>query len=62
MTNIWNASIQSSQGDQYVIKDMGWDGFIAPGQSVDFGFNGSNSANMNLGLSNVVLNGVTVET
>jgi len=60
ITNIWNATIQSDLGDRYVINDLGWDGIITPGGSIEFGFNASNSPNINLALSNVTLNGVAI--
>ena len=56
--HIWNADIESRQGNKYVIKDVGWNGLIAPGASVEFGFNGSNSDDINLAVDNVELNGV----
>ena len=36
---IWNAQIVSQAGNHYTIKDAGYDATIAPGQSVNFGFN-----------------------
>lgn len=39
--SIWNAKIISHQGNHYVIGNESWDGVIAPGQSVSFGFTGS---------------------
>ena len=56
--NIWNGNIESHQGNKYVIKNADWNGTIAPGQSIEFGFNGTNSDSMQLELGNVELNGV----
>ncbi|MEM6399522.1 MAG: glycoside hydrolase family 9 protein [Cyanobacteria bacterium P01_D01_bin.116] len=39
---IWNSSIESYQGNEYLIKDVGWNASIAPGSSLEFGFNGIN--------------------
>ncbi|MFN4257861.1 MAG: cellulose binding domain-containing protein [Gemmataceae bacterium] len=41
ITSIWNASIASKQGNHYVIQNASWNGHIAPGGTVSFGFNGS---------------------
>ena len=58
ITQIWNSSIQSNQGDEYIIKNASWNGLIAPGTSVEFGFNGTNSDDINLVVDNLELNGV----
>ncbi len=60
MNDIWGGSIESHQGDQYVITNAAWNGFLAAGESIEFGFNGSNSDRMNLELSNVELNNVII--
>ncbi|MBM4070068.1 MAG: hypothetical protein FJ271_14115 [Planctomycetes bacterium] len=39
--SIWNARIDSRQGNHYVIRDGGHNAVIAPGATVSFGFNGS---------------------
>ncbi len=41
ITSIWNATIASHSGTQYVIDNAGYNSSIAPGQSVTFGFLGS---------------------
>ncbi|MEM7725166.1 MAG: cellulose binding domain-containing protein [Cyanobacteria bacterium P01_A01_bin.45] len=55
---IWNGSIESQSGNKYLIADAGWNASIAPGQSVHFGFNGSNSDDMKLALNGVEFNQV----
>ena len=60
--NIWNGSVESHEGDKYLIKDGGWNGSIPPGGSVEFGFNGSNSDDMKLALGSVELNGMPTDT
>jgi hypothetical protein len=35
----WSGEIVSRAGNHYAIRNAGWNGTIAPGQSVDFGFN-----------------------
>jgi len=41
ITTIWNASITSHVGNHYVIQGASWNNSLAPGASVNFGFNGS---------------------
>jgi Cellulose binding domain/Bacterial Ig domain/Calx-beta domain len=41
ITDIWDASIVSHTGNQYVIENAGWNSTLAPGGTVSFGFNGS---------------------
>ncbi len=41
ITSIWNSSIVSHTGNQYVIANAGWNATIAPGGTVTIGFNGS---------------------
>jgi len=36
--NIWNAVIVSHVGDHYVIQNAAWNGSIAVGSEVSFGF------------------------
>ncbi|MEM7553065.1 MAG: glycoside hydrolase family 9 protein [Cyanobacteria bacterium P01_A01_bin.84] len=55
---IWNGSIESHQGKQYVVQNAAWNPSIAPGQSVSFGFKASTSGDMNLALSGAELNRV----
>ena len=35
---LWNASVYNNQGENYIIKNGGWNYEIAPGQTVDFGY------------------------
>ncbi len=37
---IWNATIESHDGNQYLVKNQGYNANIAPGQSASFGFEG----------------------
>ncbi|GAB1337860.1 glycoside hydrolase family 18 chitinase [Streptomyces sp. E-15] len=39
-TSAWDATVTNS-GDHWTAKNVGWNGTIAPGASVSFGFNGS---------------------
>ena len=43
ITNLWNADMYEQKGDEYVIKNVGWNFEIAPSQSVTYGYtlNGS---------------------
>ncbi|WP_405887168.1 glycoside hydrolase family 18 chitinase [Streptomyces longwoodensis] len=40
VTSAWDATVTNS-GDHWTAKNVGWNGAIAPGASVSFGFNGS---------------------
>ncbi len=40
ITNIWNGTIESHEGNHYVIKNAGYNANISAGQSITFGFNG----------------------
>lgn len=40
VTSAWDATVTNS-GDHWTAKNAGWNGTIAPGASVSFGFNGS---------------------
>ncbi|MFF5154705.1 glycosyl hydrolase family 18 protein [Streptomyces sp. NPDC000348] len=42
VTSAWDATVTSS-GDHWTAKNLGWNGTLAPGASVSFGFNGSGS-------------------
>ncbi len=42
VTNSWNAQVSGS--GPYTASDMGWNGTIQPGESVQFGFQGSGTA------------------
>lgn len=41
VTSIWNASVASHVGNQYVIQAVAWNSTIAAGASTSFGFNAS---------------------
>ena len=43
ITQIWDAEIVSQNGDNYVIKNAGYNGTISAGQEVSFGFLGNGS-------------------
>lgn len=36
--NLWNASVYDNQGEDYIIKNGGWNYEIEPGQTVNFGY------------------------
>ncbi len=38
INNLWNATVYDQQGEDYIIKNSGWNYEIAPGQSVNFGY------------------------
>lgn len=40
ITNIWNGTIESHEGNHYVIRNAGYNSNIGAGQSITFGFNG----------------------
>ncbi|MFF8635511.1 glycosyl hydrolase family 18 protein [Streptomyces pilosus] len=42
VTSGWDATVTGS-GDHWTAKNLGWNGTLAPGASVSFGFNGSGS-------------------
>ncbi len=42
VTSAWDATVTNS-GDHWTAKNKGWNGTLAPGASVSFGFNGSGS-------------------
>ncbi len=41
ITSIWNAKIISQEGNRYVVGNESWNGSVAAGANVQFGFNGS---------------------
>ncbi|MEM9266958.1 MAG: cellulose binding domain-containing protein, partial [Cyanobacteria bacterium P01_F01_bin.13] len=58
ITQIWNAQIVSRRGNTYVISNASYNGTIAPGQDVSFGFLGEGSTST---LPNVFkLNGTVI--
>ncbi|MBD0424240.1 cellulose binding domain-containing protein [Streptomyces sp. TRM S81-3] len=42
VTSAWDATVTNS-GDHWTAKNLGWNGTLAPGASVSFGFNGTGS-------------------
>ena len=38
INNLWNATVYDQRGEDYIIKNSGWNYEIAPGQSVNFGY------------------------
>jgi aryl-phospho-beta-D-glucosidase BglC (GH1 family) len=57
ITNIWNAEIVSHVGTRYVIRMASWNGTIAPGGEVTFGFQ---ATGLGRTATNVKLNGALV--
>jgi GH18 family chitinase len=41
ISSIWDAKVISRDGDRYTISNAGWNGSLAPGATVSFGFIGS---------------------
>jgi hypothetical protein len=60
ISSIWDASIVSHSGSQYVINNAGWNSTIAGGSSVSFGFNGSPGVVGTDVPSKYILNGVAL--
>lgn len=46
ISSVWNAQIVSHTGNHYVIKNGGWNGNIAAGDSANFGFQSSSDASV----------------
>jgi hypothetical protein len=59
ITGIWNALIVSHVGKHYVLKNAAWNADILPGQTIDFGFQGT-TGNVLDGPKNIVFNGSPV--
>ncbi|MCE9553553.1 MAG: cellulose-binding domain-containing protein [Planctomycetes bacterium] len=57
IVNIWNAVIVSHVGTHYVIQMAPWNGVIAPGGELTFGFQATGAGRT---ASNVKLNGTAV--
>lgn len=38
ISNLWNADLYEQNGDEYVIKNVGWNFEIAPNQSITYGY------------------------
>ncbi|SDJ76986.1 glycoside hydrolase family 18 chitinase [Streptomyces indicus] len=56
VTSAWDATVTNS-GDHWTAKNLGWNGTLAPGASVSFGFNGSGSGSP----ANCKLNGASCD-
>jgi hypothetical protein len=59
ITQIWNAAIVSHTGTHYVIQNASYNATIAPGQSVNIGFNGA-PGHLTSGPTGYILNGVSL--
>jgi aryl-phospho-beta-D-glucosidase BglC (GH1 family) len=59
ITGIWNALIVSHVGKHYVLKNAAWNADILPGQTIDFGFQGT-AGNVLDGPKNILFNGLPV--
>ncbi len=57
ITQIWNATIESHSGTHYVVRNASWNGSLAPGATVTFGFLGT-AGNVTSGPTGYVFNGV----
>jgi hypothetical protein len=62
ITTVWNAQLVSHVGTKYTISNLPgfWNAQIAPGTSIDFGFNTRLDVGQATGISNVTLNGKAV--
>lgn len=40
---IWNAEVSSNEGNEYVIKNVGWNQDIVAGNSIEFGLSGDHA-------------------
>ncbi|MFH8608281.1 glycosyl hydrolase family 18 protein [Streptomyces sp. NPDC018029] len=56
VTSAWDATVTNS-GNRWTAKNLGWNGTLAPGASVSFGFNGTGSG----APSNCELNGASCD-
>lgn len=56
VTSAWDATVTNS-GNHWTAKNVGWNGTLAPGASVSFGFNGSGSGDP----ANCKLNGASCD-
>ncbi len=61
ITDIWNAEIISREGNRYIIRNANWNGAIASGQTVTFGFNGKKATGVTLEPQNYKFNGVALD-
>jgi chitinase len=56
VTSIWNAKVAARSGESWTVSPESWNGSIAPGASVSFGFNGTPGAKYKVP-TNFILNG-----
>ncbi|HEY1065301.1 MAG TPA: Calx-beta domain-containing protein, partial [Pirellulales bacterium] len=61
ITGIWGAEIVSRVGNRYVVRNLSWNAQIAPGGSVNFGFQGV-TGNIVAGPTDIVLNGQPISS
>lgn len=59
ITNIWNAEIVSKEGDVYTIQNVAYNGDLAAGEEVSFGFQASGN---DATISNIMVDGEPVGT
>ncbi|MCH2211682.1 MAG: cellulase family glycosylhydrolase [Fuerstiella sp.] len=59
ITQVWSGTLMANAGDRYTIRNAGWNGSVAPGQTVSFGFNGT-FGNVTTPPQNVTINGTPV--
>ena len=55
--SVWDAEIVSRDGDRYIISNLGWNGSIAPGAELSFGFTAAGSGDEKP--TDVIFNGVS---
>jgi hypothetical protein len=58
IVDLWNATLVSKVGTRYTLRAKSYNGAIAPGSSVAFGFRADGA--VGAGMTNVKLNGVSV--
>ncbi len=56
LTQFWNGTLVSHEGNTYVVKNVSWNARVEPGASVTFGFSG-NPGNVTTEPRNIVING-----
>lgn len=57
---VWNGTIKSRDGNRYVVRNADWNGILAPGQAVAFGFTASSAIAIHGIPGDFHLNGVHV--
>ena len=61
ITHIWGAEIVSHEGNNYVIKNLSWNAYVPPDETISFGFNGNYSGQL-LEPINYILNGEALDS